>query len=318
MTRPLMQRHGTAGAGPGTVAPQSLPRSSSWVKQATVLSTLGGLPTDRAWLEAHHIGMSLSAMDKIAADCRGGVSARQVYQFNVPVGHQGALRDRQLKLVLPIFLATLYSGYSVLVHCMAGVHRAPVLAGLLLAWIRRCSFEEAYSRLEGLRAIDQAGVLSRRGGSDIFKWARSQVNITSPSLPRYPISFSLPLQKQDRTGMWSVTTRPGADGANAMPLTEAKSTELAAFMRPWPMGEISVSHVKQCSLAMPRSTCTNNCSPSETARLPGRPRGVSCAMQVFCLIGTRRPARGVGPYSELRSSFIVSFLACLLQLLVSQ
>ena len=72
-------------------------------------------------------------MDKIAADCRGGVSARQVYQFNVPVGHQGALRDRQLKLVLSIFLATLYSGYSVLVHCMAGVRRAPVLAaGLLL------------------------------------------------------------------------------------------------------------------------------------------------------------------------------------------
>ena len=139
---------------------------------------LGGLPTDRAWLEAHRIGMSLSAMDKIAADCRGGVSARQVYQVNVPVGHQGALRDRQLKLVLPIFLATLYSGYSVLVHCMAGVHRAPVLAGLLLAWIRRCSFEEAYSRLEGLRAIDRAGVLSRRGGSDIFKWARNQVHIT--------------------------------------------------------------------------------------------------------------------------------------------
>ena len=150
---------------------------------------LGGLPTDRAWLETHHIGISLSAMDKIAADCRGGVSARQVYQFNVPVGHQGALRDRQLKSVLPIFLATLYSGYSVLIHCMAGVHRAPVLAGLLLAWIRRCSFEEAYSRLEGLRAIDRAGVLSRRGGSDIFKWARSQVNITPPSLPRYPISF---------------------------------------------------------------------------------------------------------------------------------
>ena len=81
---------------------------------------LGGLPTDRAWLETHNIGLSLSAMDKIAADCRGGVSTRQVYQFNAPVGHQGALRDRQLKLVLPIFLATL-----VLVHCMAGVHRAP-------------------------------------------------------------------------------------------------------------------------------------------------------------------------------------------------
>ena len=84
--------------------------------------------------------------------------------------------------------------------------------------------------------------------------------------------------------MWSVTTRPGADGANAMLLIEAKSTELAAFMRPWPMGEISVSHVKQCSLAMPRSTCTNSCSPSETARLPGRPRGRLVCYASFCLI----------------------------------
>ena len=76
--------------------------------------------------------------------------------------------------------------------------------------------------------------------------------------------------------------RPGVDGANATLLIEAKSTELAAFMRPWPMGVISVSHVKRCSLAMTRSTCANNCSSSETARLPGRPRGrlvcyASCA-----------------------------------------
>ena len=81
--------------------------------------------------------------------------------------------------------------------------------------------------------------------------------------------------------MWSVTTRPGADGASAMLLIEAKSTELAAFMRPWPMGVISVSHVKQCSLAMPRSTCTNNCSPrKQHAYRVGR-EGVSCAMQVL-------------------------------------
>ena len=142
---------------------------------------LGGLPTDRAWLESHNIGLCLSAMDKIAADCRGGVSTRQVYQINVPVGHQGALRDRQLKFVLPIFLATLYSGFSVLIHCMAGAHRASVLSWLLLAWIRRCSFDAAYARLEGLRAIDRAGV--------VMQWASSQVTIALPSLPRYPVSF---------------------------------------------------------------------------------------------------------------------------------
>ena len=81
--------------------------------------------------------------------------------------------------------------------------------------------------------------------------------------------------------MWSVTTRPGADGASAMLLIEVKSTELAAFMRLWPMGVISVSHVKQCSLAMPRSTCINNCSlRKQHAYRVGR-EGVSCATQVF-------------------------------------
>ena len=80
---------------------------------------LGGLPTDRAWLDSHNIGLCLSAMDKTASDCReASVRAKSASQFNVPVGHQGALRDRQLKLVLPIFLATLYSGYSVLIHCI--------------------------------------------------------------------------------------------------------------------------------------------------------------------------------------------------------
>ena len=91
---------------------------------------LGGLPTDRAWLEAHNVGLCLSAMDKTAAECRGGVSARQVCHLNVPVGHQGALRDRQLKHVSPIFLATLYSGFTVSIHCMAGGPQGPHPGGI--------------------------------------------------------------------------------------------------------------------------------------------------------------------------------------------
>ena len=43
--------------------------------------------------------------------------------------------------------------------------------------------------LEGLRAIDRAGVLNRRGGTNILQWASSQVTIAPPSLPRYPVSF---------------------------------------------------------------------------------------------------------------------------------
>ena len=62
--------------------------------------------------------------------------------------------------------------------------------GLLLAWIRRCSFNEAYDRLEGLRAIDRAGVLNRKGGNDMHAvGACGQVSVPPPALPRYPVSF---------------------------------------------------------------------------------------------------------------------------------
>ena len=40
-----------------------------------------------------------------------------------------------------------------LVHCQAGVHRAPVLMGVLLPWLRRITFDEVTvaGRVDGLR-----------------------------------------------------------------------------------------------------------------------------------------------------------------------
>ena len=64
-----------------------------------------------------------------------------------------------------------------------------VLMAILLAWIKRTDFDQEYTRLEGLRAIDRQGVLKRRGGDALFSWARSSCAGNLPQLPRYPVVF---------------------------------------------------------------------------------------------------------------------------------
>ena len=61
--------------------------------------------------------------------------------------------------------------------------------GVLLAWLRRTTFDEEYDRLERMRAIDRRGVLSGRGGEALFAWARSSCTGSLPQLPKYPIVF---------------------------------------------------------------------------------------------------------------------------------
>ena len=73
--------------------------------------------------------------------------------MSCPVSYQGARRDQALQEIKQAAFTTLSAGANVLVHCQAGVHRAPILMAILLAWIKRTDFDQEYTRLEGLRAI---------------------------------------------------------------------------------------------------------------------------------------------------------------------
>ena len=115
-----------------------------------------------------------------------GVAQRDCFQLSCP---EGAKRDQALQEVKQATIATLAAGSNVVVHCQAGVHRAPILMGVLLAWLRRTTFDEECDRLERMRAIDRRGVLSRRGGEALFAWACSSCTGSLPQLPRYPVIF---------------------------------------------------------------------------------------------------------------------------------
>ena len=150
---------------------------------------LAGLPKDPRWVSGNDIGFIASAMEKTAAECPGGVAQRDCFQMSCPVAYQGVKRDQALQDIKQAAFATLAAGKNVVVHCQAGVHRAPILMAILLAWIKRTDFDQEYTRLEGLRAIDRQGVLKRRGGEALFSWARSSCGGNLPQLPRYPVVF---------------------------------------------------------------------------------------------------------------------------------
>ena len=123
---------------------------------------LGGLPTpDHVdWLLENGIKLLLSAMDKRACDA-GGVFSPDFFQFHVPVGYAGAKRDDNWREARVLALQTLRAGDSVLAHCQAGKHRAPILAAALHSWMVRCPFQAAYETIKEFRTIDEAGVRNR-------------------------------------------------------------------------------------------------------------------------------------------------------------
>ena len=162
---------------------------------------LGGLPKNAEWLRQHGVSLVLSAMGKVASES-GGVSRAHFYQHAVPVSHHGQQRDHAWREAKGLAMPTLRAGESVYVHCLAGVHRAPVLAALLLAWVTRRAFNDCYRQVEQLRAVDPEGVKARQGGAAIFAWAASRAADDMPQrFPRGPFTF---ICSRKRGSLWHI------------------------------------------------------------------------------------------------------------------
>ena len=151
-------------AQPGHTGQPEPPTLVFWGADGHGSLYLAGLPKDPRWVRGNQIGLIASAMEKTASECPGGVAQRDCFQLSCPVSYQGAKRDQALQDVKHAAFTTLAAGYNVLAHCQAGVHGAPILMAILLAWLKRTDFDQEYTRLEGLRALDRQGVLRRRGG----------------------------------------------------------------------------------------------------------------------------------------------------------
>ena len=140
---------------------------------------LGGLPRydDLAFMLRQNITLVLSAMRDRACDCEGGLPELESerLQEQVSISYNG--QDRQtswdeLRYLIP---STLHHGESIWIHCLAGVHRAPVLGGMVISLLTESSLEDSLHTIKQVRAIEPEKVRSRKGGDAIFDWARQQI-----------------------------------------------------------------------------------------------------------------------------------------------
>ena len=179
---------------------------------------LGGLPTqsDAEFLERQKIFLIVSAMRETAKEC-GGLQHRKFHQMSVEVGYNGAERQASWEDARMVALSTLQSGESILFHCRAGVHRGPVLAAMAMAWINRTDFDSALGSIGEVRAIEPDQVVTRRGGDQIFDWARKQALRDLPGM-KLPRAWSW--RASSRSGsLWHVVPLDGDSG----PLCKAKN-----------------------------------------------------------------------------------------------
>ena len=132
-------------------------------KGCIFLSGLSGL--DRDFIQANKISLVISCV-------RGGASARgyelpkEVLNHVVVITHRRS-RTAEMKKAIRVLIATTFAGENAVIHCAAGVHRAPVGASIAVACISGTTLEQAMSKIEKLRNVELHKVMT----GDIRSWA---------------------------------------------------------------------------------------------------------------------------------------------------
>ena len=208
-----------------------------------------------------NITLVLSAMRDRACDCEGGLPELESerLQEQVSISYNGQERQTcwdELRYLIP---STLHHGESIWIHCLAGVHRAPVLGGMVISLLTESSLEDSLHTIKQVRAIEPEKVRSRKGGD-----ATSSIGLDS-RLPGVS-----PTGSSQRTGFGSVRSGTGLLGT-LWRSTMRRSPFASSRERPsvWPRQKMlgtSVAHfagLAECNCLPPSSDCVSS------ADLPG-------------------------------------------------
>ena len=92
--------------------------------------------------------------------------------------------DHEFRAAWPIIHQSLHCGDSVLVHCMAGKHRAPACTALIYALMMGVSVDEAAEKITKMRpCVEFHNVLPRSHGGAVAvqDWAHFVIATSAPS-----------------------------------------------------------------------------------------------------------------------------------------
>eukprot|EP00435_Cladocopium_sp_Y103_P036638 s1798_g9.t1 len=210
---------------------------------------LGGNPDlqDLGLLENHRVKLVVTCYTKPAAE-QGAV-----FPSNVCIRHwvisSPKRRDRDWAALKPLIRSTLDHGSSILVHCMAGVHRAPVATGIVLAALQGQSLDSTMRHIRRVRAIEDHKMLGPNF-ENFTKWANDKAEGDSPPCcyARIPVQFIS--SENTRNALWHLVPYD-FDEANPKPLCQWKRKQ-ASFK-----GLVSLANSVQEALVYDRPFCSN-------------------------------------------------------------
>lgn len=113
---------------------------------------------------------------------RGGVVLRNCMNLQV-VPTSPKLRFDQWRLAWPTLKATYFQGEDVVIHCMAGRHRAAVVATLCRSLLMDEDLKQSEDFLKGQRDIDLPAIMYKQGIGAWMREARRQ-SVVGPPGPR--------------------------------------------------------------------------------------------------------------------------------------
>eukprot|EP00438_Fugacium_kawagutii_P032678 Skav221339 [mRNA] locus=scaffold1845:45180:46922:+ [translate_table: standard] len=190
----------------------------------TVGILLGPLPrrSMAPLFHKHRVRLVVTYFDEPLTS-RGGELPPNIMNVNFPITHYSVGRGgvgrekvvtawrRLWKMVLP----TLQSRESIYVHCMAGVHRAPVPTAMLVAMLSHEPFDRKLQFIESIRAIESHKLTQDKRNEQLMRWVRQTANQNRLA----PVSVELPVRfccSSQRRGAWHAVSVP-IDGAPLQP-----------------------------------------------------------------------------------------------------
>lgn len=118
---------------------------------------LSGLPTKDTVSYFPQVSLQIACFHQSVQD-KGGVAIPKAMQMTVAPSSRKD-REPQWRLAWPVIKSSLQSGESVLVHCVAGRHRAAGVSVLARSLLAGESLEDAERAISAVREIDMAGLL---------------------------------------------------------------------------------------------------------------------------------------------------------------
>ena len=183
-----LQRWSRPGHGDGPEPPTVVYRKGTSESAPVVI--LGGIPgeADLAMLERHRVRLVVTCFAQSA------VGKGAVFPKDACVRHwvisSPKKRDRDWAELRPLLQPTLEHNSSIFVHCMAGVHRAPVATGIVVSTLKGQSLDQTMKHIGRLRAIEGHKMLGP-AKEEFTKWAndKAEGDRLPPNYARVPLQF---------------------------------------------------------------------------------------------------------------------------------